>query len=335
MQPIYAVSYLYQNVFNLIAEIMNHKMHTLKTCAIAIIAVLTLAAIPTVSYATKVSDDPFLTKTFNLSSGELFVSTSGGSIKVEGGNSNQVKVEMYVKSNKHSDSKIREIIEDDYEIRIEKTGSRIEAVAKREGTGWSWNGISISFVVYTPKDFECDLNTSGGSLRIAGVSGKSHELKTSGGSITAEDMSGALEARTSGGSITVNHYNGEIDVKTSGGSIRLDGIRGDIEATTSGGGIRIKDVEGAVYATTSGGSIDAEINKLEDQLVLKTSGGSVHAEIPAGLGLDLDLRGNRVNTSLNNFSGESKSDRVRGTVNGGGILVQLSTSGGSVNLSYR
>ena len=282
----------------------------------------------------KVLDDPYLTKTFNLSSGELYVATSGGSIRVEGSNSQQVKVEMYVNSNRHSDKKIREIIEEDYEIRIEKTGSRIEAVAKREGRGWSWNGISISFIVYTPKNFECDLNTSGGSLKISGVNGSRHELKTSGGSITAEEMSGEMEARTSGGSITVNDYEGDVDLKTSGGSIRLKEILGEIEATTSGGGIRLQDVEGAVYATTSGGSIDAEINKLEDQLVLKTSGGSVHAKIPSGLGLDLDLRGNRVNTSLNNFSGESKSDRVRGTVNGGGILVQLSTSGGSVNLDY-
>lgn len=314
----------------LIMEI-SIKSLTLRTISSAII--IFMVALPTFS-AKKVLDKPYLTKTFNLSSGELYVATSGGSIKVEGSNSKQVKVEMYVNSNRHSDKKIREIIEEDYEIRIEKTGSRIEAVAKREGRNWSWNGISVSFVVYTPKNFECDLNTSGGSLKISGVNGSRHELKTSGGSITAEEMAGEMEARTSGGSITVNEYEGDVDLKTSGGSIRLNEIRGEIEATTSGGGIRIKDVEGAVYATTSGGSIDAEINRLEDQLVLKTSGGSVHAEIPSGLGLDLDLRGNRVNTSLNNFSGESKSDRVRGTVNGGGILVQLTTSGGSVNLDY-
>lgn len=285
--------------------------------------------------AKKVSDDPYLTKTFNLSSGDLYVSTSGGSIKVEGGNSNSVKVEMYVKSNKHSDSKIKEMLEEDYEIRIEKSGSRIEAVAKKVSKNWSWNGISISFVVYTPENFACDLNTSGGSLKISGVSGKSHELKTSGGSITAEDMSGDLEARTSGGSIIVKDFVGELDAKTSGGSIKLSDIKGDLDVSTSGGGITIDDAQGAVYASTSGGSINADISKLEDQLVLKTSGGSVRATIPSGLGLDLDLRGNRVNTSLNNFSGESKSDRVNGTVNGGGILVQLSTSGGSVNLDYQ
>lgn len=283
----------------------------------------------------KKNDDPFLKKSFNLGSGELFVSTSGGSIRVEGSSTNKVEVEMYVKSNKHSDSKMREILEEDYEISIEKSGSRVEAIAKRTASNWSSNGISISFVVYTPKDFACELNTSGGSLKISGVSGRSHELKTSGGSITGEDMSGDLEARTSGGSITVRDFVGDLDAKTSGGSIKLEDINGDIEASTSGGGIRIEDVQGEVYATTSGGGINANINKLDNQLVLKTSGGSVHATIPSGLGLDLDLRGNRVNTSLNNFSGESKSDRVKGTVNGGGILVQLSTSGGSVSLDYQ
>jgi hypothetical protein len=296
--------------------------------------VLSISFIYTDSKA-KIFDEPFLTKTFNLSSGDLYVSTSGGSIEVKGSSTNSVKVEMYVRSNKHSDEKIREILEEDYEIRVEKSGSRIEAVAKREGSGWSWNGISISFIVYTPEKFACDLNTSGGSLKISGVNGNQHELKTSGGSITAEDMSGNLEARTSGGSINISNYMGEIDAKTSGGSINLEDIRGDIDVTTSGGGIKIDDAQGAVYASTSGGSINADITKLDDQLVLKTSGGSVRATIPSGLGLDLDLRGNRVNTSLNNFSGESKSDRVKGTVNGGGILVQLSTSGGSVSLDYQ
>jgi len=297
--------------------------------------VLTFTFLQQDSFAKKISDSPYLTKNFNLSSGELFVSTSGGSVRVEGGKGNSVKVEMYVKSNKHSDSKLREILEEDYEIRIEKSGSRVEAVAKRVSKNWSWNGVSISFVVYTPQKFACDLNTSGGSLKISGVGANNHELKTSGGSITAEDMSGNLTARTSGGSITVNDFVGELDARTSGGSIKISDVKGDIDVSTSGGGIRINDAQGAVHATTSGGSINADISRLNDQLVLKTSGGSVNATIPSGLGLDLDLRGNRVNTSLNNFSGESKSDRVKGTVNGGGIEVQLTTSGGSVNLDYQ
>lgn len=336
MQPIVLDWHLYRKfVYNLNILMMKFLMSKLNKTSFLIVLFLSVTFFSADVIAVKASDDPFLTKSFNLSSGELFVSTSGGSIRVEGSNSSKVTVEMFVKSSRHSDKKIREILEEDYEIRIEKSGSRIEAVAKREGSSWSWNGISISFVVYTPKDFACELKTSGGSLKISGVSGRSHELKTSGGSITAEDMSGNLEARTSGGSININDYVGELDVKTSGGSIKLEDIKGDIEAITSGGGIRLNDVQGEVYASTSGGGINADITRLESQLILKTSGGSVRATIPSGLGLDLDLRGNRVNTSLHNFSGESKSNRVKGTVNGGGILVELSTSGGSVSLDYQ
>lgn len=287
------------------------------------------------SKALKSMDDPFISRSFNLSSGQLDVSTSGGSIRVEGENSNKVVVEMYVKSSKHSDEKIKEIVEEDYEISIEQSGSKVVAVAKRTAKNWSNNGISISFVVHTPKDFACNLHTSGGSLKISGVIGKSHSMTTSGGSITAEDMSGDLDATTSGGSINVEDFNGNLDARTSGGSINLEDIMGDIDVSTSGGGIKISDVSGSIHATTSGGSINADISSLKDQLVLKTSGGSVRATIPSGLGLDLDLRGNRVNTSLSNFSGESKSDRVKGTVNGGGIEVMLATSGGSVNLDYK
>ena len=303
--------------------------------ALTFVAVLTafLFSIPSQVNA-KGTDSPFLTKTFSLSSGDLYVSTSGGSIKVEGGSGNTVKVEMYVRSSKHSDDKIKEILDEDYEIKISQTGSRVEAIAKRLGSGWSWNGISISFVVYTPKNFTCELNTSGGSLELSGVNGSRQSMKTSGGSIHAKEISGELDVDTSGGSIHIDELTGNLKANTSGGSINLSEIRGDIDAHTSGGGINIEDVQGFVNATTSGGSITANISKLEKQLILKTSGGSVNATIPSGLGLNLDLRGNRVNTSLNNFSGESKSDRVRGTVNGGGIVVELATSGGSVNLNY-
>ncbi|MDZ7606397.1 MAG: DUF4097 family beta strand repeat-containing protein [Cyclobacteriaceae bacterium] len=233
------------------------------------------------------ADSPYLTKTFNLSSGELYVSTSGGSIKVEGGSGNTVKVEMYVRSSKHSDEKIKEMLEDEYEIKIGQTGSRVEAIAKRLGSGWNWNSISISFVVYTPKNFTCELNTSGGSLNLSGVSGSRQSMRTSGGSIHAERISGGLDVNTSGGSIHIDELSGNLKANTSGGSINLTAIRGDIDAHTSGGGINITDVQGYVSATTSGGSITANISKLEKQLVLKTSGGSVNATIPPGLGLNL------------------------------------------------
>ena len=104
---------------------MKHIMAKLTKTVLFSALLFSVALINFESLAKK-NDDPFLKKSFNLGSGELFVSTSGGSIRVEGSSTNKVEVEMYVKSNKHSDSKMREILEEDYEISIEKSGSRVE-----------------------------------------------------------------------------------------------------------------------------------------------------------------------------------------------------------------
>ncbi len=104
---------------------------------------------------------------------------------------------------------------------------------------------------------------------------------------------------------------------------------------TSGGSIHLNEVSGDIQAHTSGGSINADVLKLGKYLTLSTSGGSVHATVPGGQGLDLDLSGNRVNTVVTNFSGTAKDNRVKGSMNGGGIPVKMSTSGGSTELKYR
>ena len=67
---------------------------------------------------------------------------------------------------------------------------------------------------------------------------------------------------------------------------------------------------------------------------MKPSGGSITAIVPKGVGLNLDLSGGRVNTSLSNFDGEIKKDKIVGKLNGGGIPVTMQSSGGSINLEF-
>ncbi|MEM9830686.1 MAG: hypothetical protein AAF944_08605 [Bacteroidota bacterium] len=303
---------------------------------------LSLALLTTLAVARPTDQDPYLSKTFTLNGrGDLMVRTSGGSIEVTGQSGNQVEVDMYVRKNGSwggwfgSDDDNEDLAEylDDYDIDISQSGDQITATAKRKGSNWGNNKLSISFKVRVPRDMSTDLSTSGGSIAVANVSG-SHDVSTSGGSLNFEDVTGTTEARTSGGSINVEDYSGTLDAKTSGGSIRVRDSEGQIAVNTSGGGITIDDVRGSVEAYTSGGSIRADIRSLEDQLTLKTSGGSINATIPAGLGLDLDLAGNRVNTELQNFSGKSEKNSIQGSMNGGGIEVTMRTSGGSVNLDY-
>ena len=301
------------------------------------------------------SNNPTIVKTFDLNGpGKLDVTTSGGSISVEGGNSNEVKVEVYIRKQGQvlsaNDSEV-ENITSGYDFRMEQEGNNIEVYAKRRVNAMPWKRISFSFVVEVPKEMSNRLKTSGGSLKLSGVvgdqklntSGGSIKLKeitgevyanTSGGSITADELDGEMALSTSGGSISISNSKGNIDGNTSGGSIRLNDIAGAVDVSTSGGGITITGSSERVKASTSGGTIKANVSGLTKEISLRTSGGSIYATLPKGKGLDLNLSGNKVNIDLQNFSGSAKKGRINGSMNGGGIPVNMSTSGGNVNVDF-
>ncbi|WP_353721620.1 hypothetical protein [Dyadobacter sp. 676] len=322
------------------------------------------------AFAQSDDDKPYVTKNFNGSSlKELQVETSGGSIAVQGGQPNGFKVEMYVRGNGNKDL-TKEEIEDrleDYDILIGTEGSKVIATAKRK-SNLQWNdkrSISIAFKVTAPRNVATNLKTSGGSIKIASLSGNQNfstsggslkiddldgkiqghtsggsidvahcsndiNLHTSGGSIKANELKGKIELKTSGGSIELNKLNGDILAHTSGGSIRGDGVNGSLDAGTSGGSVHLADVSGSVRASTSAGSIELELKSLGKYVDLSTSAGSVRVTMPLDKGVDLNLRGNRVTIPLKNFDGSAEKDRVQGKMNGGGIPVTLSASAGSV-----
>ena len=269
----------------------------------------------------------------------LLLRPSGGGIRVNGHSGDEVLVEMYVKVNGgwslfgSDDDDVEDALEN-YSIDIRQDGSTIRATAQREGSSWGSNKASISFTVKVPQEMSCDLSTSGGSISVTQIEGE-HDIHTSGGSLNFEQISGTTRAHTSGGSIKVSEYTGKLDANTSGGSIRVDRTDGEAILKTSGGSIHLEDIHGSLEARTSGGSIRAEVEELGSFLTLKTSGGSITATIPNGEGMDLDLSGNRVNTKLVNFTGESGKNSINGSINGGGVPVSMHTSGGSVNLDYQ
>lgn len=324
------------------------------------------------AYAQSSNKEPFFTKDFSETSlNALKVQTSGGSITVEGTRGSGVRVEMYVQANNWNDRDITDKeIEDRlnlYDITIRREGNMVVALAKpKNSNNMNWKkGLSIAFKVFTPRTITTDLKTSGGSIRLASLTGEQNfstsggsihvndlkgtirgrtsggsieaincsddvDLTTSGGSIKAEGMVGNIRLITSGGSISLAELNGKIKASTSGGGVRADGIRGDLDASTSGGSIRMKNLAASVKASTSAGSIEADFAQLGEFVSLTTSSGSVRVNMPLNKGLDLDLRGNKVAIDLKNFDGRMDRDRVQGSLNGGGIPIKLTASSGSV-----
>ncbi|MBN2730965.1 MAG: DUF4097 family beta strand repeat protein [Balneolaceae bacterium] len=306
--------------------------------AFGISFLLMLWAISTADAMQNRGDDPYRIEEFSINTpGELEVQTSGGHITVEGTQNNSVRVEMFVSKDGESLSPSDTDLED-FDITIEQQGSRIRAIAKHEGnSGWKFwenNDISVSFVVYTPREMSTRLKTSGGHIKTAGLTG-TQDMKTSGGHLELADLEGTINARTSGGHIDINNITGDVEARTSGGHIDARNTEGTLNVRTSGGHIDLENIAGAVEASTSGGSIAANISKMGEFARLKTSGGNVDITVPRNIGLDLDLRGSRVRTQLENFSGSMEDDDVEGSINGGGPMLSARTSGGTVRVSFK
>ena len=81
--------------------------------------------------------------------------------------------------------------------------------------------------------------------------------------------------------------------------------------------------------------MDVEISTLGKYVTVSNSGGNINLSLPANKGLNLKLRGNKIKTNnLSNFDGEMDEDNINGKINGGGIPVNVQTSG-TVTLAIR
>lgn len=320
---------------------MTARQIYLTKVAVAIIlstAITVLLMLPATASASgnNLPDDPYRVETFSINTpGNLEVRTSGGHITVEGSSGNEVRVEMYVKKNGRVLNR-GEVDLDEWDISINQSGNTIKANAKRKRNGWSnWgrNNVSISFIVYTPRQMTTDLKTSGGHIEAAGLEGK-QTISTSGGHLNLANLKGTVKARTSGGHIEMDGLQGDIDARTSGGHISARQSEGSLQIRTSGGHINLDEISGSVEASTSGGSIKASLNSIAQFANLKTSGGNVNINIPENIGFDINLRGSYVSTNLRNFSGNIERNEVEGKLNGGGPQISARTSGGTVSLSF-
>ncbi|WP_018615771.1 DUF4097 family beta strand repeat-containing protein [Segetibacter koreensis] len=335
---------------------------------------LILAGITISVNAQKETKEPYLSKSFaNTSIKDVDVKTSGGSISVAGVDASEARVEVYVNGNKNSDNLSKEDIkrrlEENYDLNISLSNNTLTAIAKPKERSMNWKkGLSISFKVFTPKNVNSDIATSGGSISLTNLSGN-QDFSTSGGSLHVDNLSGNVKGRTSGGSIDVTNSKDDISLSTSGGSIHaencdgnlrlstsggsldLTALKGNIEASTSGGSINGNDIEGELSASTSGGSvhlnnltcsleastssgsIDISMKSIGKYIKISNSGGNVDLTIPGGKGIDLRLSGNKVSTpALANFNGSMDNNEVEGKLNGGGVPVTVRAGSGKVRL---
>ncbi|MFT3705375.1 MAG: hypothetical protein QM802_23605 [Agriterribacter sp.] len=275
-------------------------------------------------------------------------------------------------TNNISKEEIQKRLDENYSLDISVSNNKLTAIAKQKSGNLNWKkSLSISFKIFVTEKVDTKLSTSGGSISLTDLSGV-QDFSTSGGSLHVQHIRGTINGNTSGGSITLIDSNGDIDLATSGGSItskasegnmklntsggslNFESLKGKIDAGTSGGSIHGSNISGELIAHTSGGSIDlrdlmcsletstsgghinVQIKELGKYTKIDNSGGNIELEIPGNVGMNIDLRGDKISANkINNFSGSQDKDSMNGTLNGGGAPVKVNAGSGRITLSLK
>lgn len=249
-------------------------------------------------------------KSFEVNPGEkLFLAAGGGGdVDVKCWDKNEVSVKIY--GNSKAERKI--------EFTVEKKEKEVYVKGEKKGSSFfsSFSNIQVKYTVMVPKEYMLEIKTSGGDVDVESVTGIK-KISTSGGDIEMKNTKGELKASTSGGDIKIDNTEGTVDVSTSGGDIKINTSNAKLSASTSGGDVSVKyfGENKGIDLSTSGGDITLVLDKnIKADLELKTSGGEISVQLPLS-------STEKITTSK--FLAKS---------NGGGNLIKASTSGGDITV---
>ena len=179
-------------------------------------------------------------------------------------------------------------------------------------------------------------------LRVALPKTATLDLRSGDGSITVEDLSGALTMQAKDGAIVGTRLTGDVRARTDDGSIRLREITGKIDAETLDGSIVVNGTLTNLRAKTGDGSvrIAAESGSaLADDWLVETGDGTVEVRLPQGVGLEVDattsdgvIRSSYPGLTVPDRPEGERSDRreLKSTLGAGGHTLRVRTGDGSI-----
>ncbi len=148
-----------------------------------------------------------------------------------------------------------------------------------------------------------------------------------------------LDLHSGDGSISVSGIDAPAFISTGDGRIEVTDYAGALKAKTGDGSMRISGRFDDLNLSTGDGRIDCEVqsgSKMSGRWVVRTNDGSVGIRLPSDFAAELDARTGdgrvRLHIPVTVKSSEGEGHHIRGTLNGGGQLLDIQTGDGSIDI---
>jgi|SRR5579872_554752 len=322
-------------------------MKTNRLLVLGLLLVVSLQALP----ATASSEGTFQ-RTLQVGGPvSIDLATGSGSVNVHTGSSGQVLITGHVKVTNwfgsDAEQRVNRIVNDP-PIQQSANDIRIGHVSDSE----LLHNVSISYDLTVPQDTRLRSHTGSGSQTVEGLNGNV-EVEAGSGSLRLSDIGNTVRAETGSGEIQIKTVKGNVRAKAGSGSIRASEISGGFEsetgsghisleqtgpgavrAETGSGGMELHGVHGSLEATAGSGGITAEGNPTGSWRV-QTGSGTVRLELASGAGFDLNAHTSSGTISVSQpvtVQGTMGRRELRGKVHGGGVLVEVETGSGNIEV---
>lgn len=297
---------------------------------------LTIAFVLFVTAAALANEDGRFERTLKVTGmPQVDVSTGSGNIQVHTGDSSSVKVIGHIHAS-HSwlfggneTDKVKRI---EANPPIEQTGNIIK-IGKINDPDLRRN-ISIDFEVWVPEQTTTKANSGSGDVLVENIKAMVN-AGTGSGNVQARNISGDVKANTGSGDVDLQGIAGNVNADTGSGNIKV-GMSGDgsLRLGTGSGDITASHIKGGLRARTGSGNITAD-GDVTSEWSLETGSGDVSVSLPQNAKFELAASTSSGDLNISReimMSGNVDKHRIHGKVNGGGPLVQLSTSSGNIRL---
>jgi len=227
----------------------------------------------------------------------LHVDTNDAAIEVSRGSGSNIAVHVTTTNYSIGTGGVR--------ISEHQEGDKVEMsvhAPNQSGIHFGWNvNRRIHIDIQVPQETALDLHSSDGHIYVDGTSG-------------------GARIDTSDGAIEVRNFNGNINARTSDGHITVDGVVSEVY---------LKSGDGHIDFTARPGS------RMDRSWLIHTSDGRIRVSLPDNFSAELYAHtgDGRITTEFPiTVSGSMERSRLRGKLNQGGELLEVSSGDGSIHV---
>ena len=281
---------------------------------------------------------------------DMDVQTGSGEISVRAGNAGSVEIHAKIKADSWLTNAASRVEAIEKNPPIQQDGNKI--IIGHYDDRELLNHISISYEIVTPGETKLHATSGSGSESVNGIAGPV-ESSSGSGSLHLHDIGSDVRANTGSGEVEVRNVKGSVRVSSGSGGLTATGVAGSLTASTGSGDVKLEQtaagdvdvstgsgevtldhIKGAARVRTGSGSIHAE-GEPTGPWKLHTGSGEVAVKLPPSAAFDLaaETSSGTIHSEREiAVSGDVGKHQLRGKVNGGGVLVELHTSSGSIRI---